>query len=97
MKRANESYDRRNYNLKIKYSYFHFKNIQKIIYRKPDYQTNRKIRSPPKLKINIQPYNNYFVMRDNELYKKIISNIRDSKVKPKINNYYKLRKEKIKE
>jgi hypothetical protein len=95
--RAYDSYDRSNYNLKITNSYYHFKNIQKIIYRKPEYQTNRKIRSPPRLKINTQPFNNYFVMRENELYKKIINGIRDTKVKPKINNYYKLKEEKMKE
>ena len=95
--RAYDSFDRSNYNLKVTNSYYHFRNLQNIIYRKPEYQPIRKTRSPQRLKINPQPYNNYFVMRDNELYKKIISGIRDSKVKPKINNYYKLKEEKIKE
>ena len=95
--RAYDSFDRSNYNLKITNSYYHFKNLQNIIYRKPKYQPNRKARSPPRLKINTQPYNNYFVIRENELYKKMISGIRDSKVKPKINNYYKLKEEKMQE
>ena len=95
--RAYDSFDRSNYNLKITNSYYHFKNLQNIIYRKPEYQPNRKTRSPPRLKINTRPFNNYFVIRENELYKKMINGIRDSKVKPKINNYYKLKEEKMQE
>ena len=92
--RAYDSYDRSNFNLKIANSYYHFKNIQKILYRKPEYKKN----SPPKLRINTQLYhNNYFVIRQNELYKKIINGIRDSKVKPKINNYYQMKEEKLRE
>ena len=95
--RAYDSYDRSNYNLKIANSYYHFKNIQKILYRKPEYKSIKKIHSPPKLRIATQPYNNYFVARENELYKKIINGIKDSKVKPKLNDYYKMKEEKLKE
>ena len=95
--KAYDSYDRNNYTLKITNSYYHFKNIKRIINRKPEYQLNKKIRSPPKLKINSQVHNNYFVIRQNELYKKIINGIRETKVKPKINNFYKLKEEKLKE
>ena len=95
--RAYDSYDRSNYNLKIANSYYHFKNIQKIIYRKPEYKPVKKLGSPQRLRINTQPYHNYFVIRENELYKKIINGIRDSKVKPKINDYYKMKEEKLRE
>ena len=94
--RAYDSYDRSNYNLKITNSYYHFRNIQKILYRKPEYKSIIKTKSPT-LKINTQPYNNYFVMRQNQLYKKIISDIRSTKVRPKINDYYKIKEEKLKE
>ena len=94
--RAYDSYDRSNYNLKITNSYYHFKNIQKILYRKPEYKSIKKVNSP-RLKINTQPYNNYFVMRQNQLYKKIISDMRSTKVRPKINDYYKTREEKLKD
>ena len=57
--KAYDSYDRNNYTLKITNSYYHFKNIKRIINRKPEYQLNKKIRSPPKLKINSQVHNNY--------------------------------------
>ena len=95
--RAYDSYDRSNYNLKINNSYYHFKNIQKILYRKPEYRPTKKIYSPPKLRINTQPHKNYFIIRENELYKKIINGIRESKIKPKINNYYRTKEEKIRE
>ena len=95
--RAYESYDRSNYNLKVANSYYHIKNIQKILYRKPEYKSIKKINSPSKLRITTQPYHNYFVIRENELYKKIINGIRDSKVKPKINDYYKMKEEKLRE
>ena len=94
--RAYDSYDRSNFNLKITNSYYHFKNIKNILFSKPEYKPFKKTRSPPKLKIT-QPYHNYFVIRENELYKKIINGIRDSKVKPKINEYHRLKEEKLRE
>lgn len=95
--RAYDSYDRSNYNLKVTNSYYHFKNIQQILFRKPEYKSIKKTRSPPKLKINAQPYHNYFVIRENELYKKIINGIRESKVRPKINDYHKYKEEKLRD
>ncbi len=95
--RAYDSYDRSNYNLKITNSYYHFKNIQKILYRKPEYKPMRKVKSHARLQINTRPFNNYFVIRQNEYYKKIINGIRDSKVKPKFNDYYKMKEEKLRE
>ena len=91
-----DSYDTNNLDLKIKNSYYHFQNIQKIIYRKPEYKSIKKIR-PPKININTQPYQNFFVMRDNELYKKIINDIRSTKVRPKLNDMYKLKEEKLRD
>ncbi len=94
--RAYDSYDRSNFNLKITNSYYHFKNIQKILYRKPEYKSIKKFQSP-RIKMNSQPFNNYFVLRQNQLYKKIISDIRSTKVKPKINDYYQTKEEKLKD
>ena len=42
-------------------------------------------------------YKNYFVMRENEIYKKIISNIRTTKIRPKLNDYHKIKEEKLKD
>ena len=91
-----DSYNTHNMNLKITNSYYHFKNIQSIIYRKPEYKVIKKINSP-KININTRPFNNYFIARENELYKKIINDIRTTKTRPKLNDYYKLKEEKLRD
>ena len=51
-----------------------------------------------KLKNNsIDLYKNYFAMRENEIYKKIISNIRTTKTRPKMNDYHKTKEEKLRD
>jgi len=92
-----DSYDKSNFNLKIINSYYHFKNIQKILFRKPEYKTIKRINDPPKLKINTEPYRNYFVRRENELFRKAIKDIQSTKVRPKINDFYRMKEEKLKE
>ena len=47
-----DSYDRSNYNFKVTNSYYHFKNIQKIVYRKPEYNPY----------INLKGFDNYHVL-----------------------------------
>ena len=91
-----DSYNKSNMNLKITNSYYHFRNIQSIIYRKPEYKVIKKINSP-KININSRPLNNYFITRENELYKKIINDIRTTKARPKLNDYYKLKEEKLRD
>ena len=95
------SYDRNNYNFKVTNSYYHFKNIQNIIYRKPEYNPYINLKSP-RLHIQIHPYNNnfkndYLLARQNKIYKKIIEDIRNTVVKPKLNIYYKIKEEKIRD
>ena len=96
-----DSYDRSNYNYKVTNSYYHFRNIQNILYRKPEYNPYNNSKSP-QLYIKIHPYSNnfkkdYLYSRQNKIYKKIIDDIRNTVVKPKLNVYYKLKEEKIKE
>ena len=96
-----DSYDRSNYNYKVTNSYYHFRNIQNILYRKPEYNPYNNSKSP-QLNLKIHPYNNnfkkdYLYSRQNKIYKKIIDDIRNTVVKPKLNVYYKLKEEKIKE
>lgn len=95
--RAYDSYDKNNMNLKITNSYYHFKNIQKIFYRKPQYNTIKKVYSPRSKVTTTQPHQNYFVIRENELYKKIINDIRSTKVRPKLNLLYKTKEEKLRD
>ena len=95
-----DSYDRSNYNFKVTNSYYHFKNIQKIAYRKPEYNPYINLKSPH-LNINIHSYksniNNYMLSQQNKAFKKTIEDIQNSVVKPKLNLFYKLKEEKIRE
>ena len=94
------SYDRNNrinFNIKINNSYFHFLNMQKIYDRKPVYNTIKRL-NYPRLKNNpTQLQNNYFVMRENEIYKKIINRISSTKAKPKLNDYYRTKEENLRD
>ena len=92
-----DSYNQNNINLKIANSYYHFRNIQNILYRKPEYKSIRGINSPksPKYKINTKPFYNYFINKDNNSFRKIINDIRNTKTRPKLNDYYKEREEKL--
>ena len=96
-----DSYDRSTYNYKVTNSYYHFKNIQNIIYRKPEYNPYMNLRSR-RLNLQMHPLNNnykndYLTTRQNAIYKKIINDIRNAVVKPKLNLYHKMKEEKIKE
>jgi hypothetical protein len=56
----------------------------------------------PRLNLQMHPLNNkykndFLLSRQNRIYKKIIDDIRNTVVKPKLNNYYKLKEEKIRE
>ena len=96
-----DSYDRSTYNYKVTNSYYRFKNIQNIIYRKPEYNPYMNLRSR-RLNLQMHPLNNnykndYLTTRQNAIYKKIINDIRNAEVKPKLNLYHKMKEEKIKE
>lgn len=96
-----DSYDRSSYNYKVTNSYYHFKNIQNIIYRKPEYNPYMNLRSR-RLNLQMHPLNNnykndYLTTRQNAIYKKIINDIRNAVVKPKLNLYHQMKEEKIKE
>ena len=96
-----DSYDRSTYNYKVTNSYYHFKNSQNIIYRKPEYNPYMNLRSR-RLNLQMHPLNNnykndYLTTRQNAIYKKIINDIRNAVVKPKLNLYHQMKEEKIKE
>ena len=107
-----DSYDRSTYNYKVTNSYYHFKNIQNIIYRKPEYNPYMNYGMPNKYSfsnilnntqkfLNIAnqalPKNDYLTTRQNAIYRKIINDIRNAVVKPKLNLYHQMKEEKIKE
>jgi hypothetical protein len=95
--RAYDSYDKGNMNIKISNSYFHIQNIRNIFFRKPQFYTIKKEYSPKSKKIKTRPTQNYYFIRENELYKKIINGISSPKAKPKINVFHKEREKKLKE
>ena len=95
--RAYESYDQSNMNKKIANSYFHIQNIKNIFFRKPQFYTIKKEYSPKSKKIKTQPNQNYYISRENELYKKIINGILSPKAKPKINVFHKEKEAKLRE
>ena len=76
-------------------------------YYQRDYEKNKnrnrnlkliKRTNNPNLRNNSnQLYKNYFVMRENEVYKKIISNIRSTKTRPKLNDFHKNKEEKLRD
>lgn len=94
---AYDRYDRNNFNLKLLNSYHHFINIQNISNRRPEYAPNPKAFFPPKLKINDHINNKYMFKREDKLYKKVLNNIKYSKVYPKMNDYYQKKEEQLKE
>ena len=64
------------------------------IYRNPKIKRTNN----PNLRNNSnQLYKNYFVMRENEIYKKIISNIRSTKTRPKLNDFHINKEEKLRD
>ena len=91
-----DSYDRSNYNFKGSNSYYLYMNIQNRIYRKPEYKPNMNLKSS-RLNIQMQPNQKYNFSRQNKIYKKILEDIRNTVVKPKMNIYYKIKEEKIRE
>ena len=95
--RAYESNNKGKYNSRIINNYYHLKNMKQISSRKPLYNSVKKTNSP-KLRItNTQPYQSYFAMRQISLYKKIINEIRTSKVTPKINLNFQDREERLRD
>ena len=96
IQRSYDNNNKINFNIKINNSYFHFLNMKKIYDRKPVYTIKRL--NIPKMKTNTtQLQNNYYVTRENEIYKKIINGIRSTKAKPKLNDYYREKEEKLKD
>ena len=94
--RAYESNNKGKYNSRIINNYYHLKNMKQISSRKPLYNSVKRTTSPSS-RTTTQPYQNYFAMRQISLYRKIINEIRTSKVTPKINLYFQDREEKLRD
>lgn len=92
--RAYDSYDKTNKLLKLTNSFYHFRNLEFIKKRKPTMYSKDKI----VLKRNkIEPFNDFFVIKENEGLKKKIKNIKSRPVKAQINNTYLEKEAKLKD
>ncbi len=81
-----DSYDKTNKLLKLTNSYYHFRNLEYIKKRKPQY-SNQPSKYQNK-KSNIVPFQNYYVKKQNETIQNKLNQIRLKPIKPKINNIF---------
>ena len=93
--RAYDSFDRSNYNLKITNSYYHFKNLELIKRRKPQYS------NPPTFYLNKKhheaPFRNYYIIKQNKNIQNKLNQIRWKPLKPVINDIFLTKESKIQE
>ena len=81
-----DSYDKTNKLLKLTNSYYHFRNLEYIKKRKPQY-SNQPSKYQNK-KSNVAPFQNYYVKKQNETIQNKLNQIRLKPIKPKINNIF---------
>jgi hypothetical protein len=90
-----DSYDKTNKLLKLTNSYYHFRNLENIKNRKPQY-SNHPTKYQYK-KSNGVPFQNYFVKKQNETIHNKLKQIRLKPIKPKINSIFLSKEIKIQE
>ena len=90
-----DSYDKTNKLLKLKNSWYHFKNLDLIKNRKSQYSKAPTIYQNKKQ--NVAPFQNYFIRKQNENIKNKLNQIRLRPIKPKINTYFLSKETKIQE
>lgn len=83
--RAYDSYDKTNKLLKLTNSYYHFRNLELIKNRKPVKYSPEKIMHKRQ---TVEPFNDFFVKKENMGLKKKINEIRKKPVKAKINDIF---------
>ena len=90
-----DSYDKTNKLLKLTNSYYHFRNLELIKKRKPQY-SNRPTYYQSK-KQHVAPFQNYYIKRQNENIQYKLNQIRSRPIKPKINDVFLSKESKIQE
>ena len=91
-----DSYDKTNKLLKLTNSYYHFKNMELIKKRKPQY-SKRPTYYPSNKKPHVALFQNYYIKIQNENIKSKLNQIRLKPIKPKINNIFLSKELKIQE
>ena len=90
-----DSYDKTNKLLKLTNSLYHFKNLELIKKRKPQYSNHPTYYSNKKK--HVAPFQNYYIKKQNENIKIKLSQIRSRPIMPKINDIFLLKESKIQE
>ena len=90
-----DSYDKTNKLLKLTNSYYHFRNLELIKKRKPQYSKRPTYYQDKKH--HIAPFQNYFIKKQNENIQNKLKQIRSRPVKPKINDFFLSKELKIQE
>ena len=91
-----DSYDKTNKLLKLTNSYYHFRNLELIKKRKPQY-SNHPTFYQTKKKLHVAPFQNYYIKRQNENIQYKLKQIRSRPIKPKINDIFLSKESKIQE
>ena len=91
-----DSYDKTNKLLKLTNSYYHFRNLELIKKRKPQY-SNRPTFYQTKKQPHLAPFQNYYIKRQNENIQYKLKEIRSRPIKPKINDIFLSKESKIQE
>ena len=94
--RSYDSYDKTNKLLKLTNSFYHFRNLEHIKKRKPQFGSNNPILYPKK-NPHIEPFQDYFIKRQNENIQEKINKIKNRKAKAKLNDIFLLKESKIQE
>ena len=90
-----DSYDKTNKLLKLTNSYYHFRNLELIKKRKPQYGNYPTFYQ--KNKSHIVPFQSYFIKKANENIQNKLNQIRWKPIKPKINEIILSKESKIQE
>ena len=90
-----DSYDKTNKLLKLTNSYYHFRNLELIKKRKPQYGNYPTFYQ--KNKSHIVPFQSYFIKKANENIQNKLNQIRWKPIKPKINEIFLSKESKIQE
>ena len=84
--RSYDSYDKNNKLLKLTNSFYHFRNLEHIKKRKPQFGNNPTLYS--KRDSHVEPFQDYFIKKQNENIKEKIKKIKNRKVKAKLNDIF---------
>lgn len=94
--RSYDSYDKTNKLLKLTNSYYHFRNLEYIKKRKSQYG-NHPTTMYANRKPRVAPFQNYYIIKQNENIQNKLNKIKSRPIKPKINDIFLLKESKIQE